>query len=85
MIFSERRGGAAVAAVRTDRFTTRGGGSSGSGLFTLVFFFVNSLDILLTPRIHDFFRAQGGGSSGSGADTIMIYDEGGRQQRRRSI
>jgi uncharacterized membrane protein YgcG len=80
MIFSERRGGAAVAAVRTQsRFMTRGGRSSGGGLFKLslfFYFFANPTDILLTPRVHDFYRAQGGGSGGGGADMIAIYDKG---------
>ncbi len=35
--------------------------------------------------VHDFYRAKGEGSGGVGADTIAIYDEGGRQQRRRAI
>ncbi len=34
-------------------------------------FFVNSPDILLTPRVHDLFRAQGGGSSGGGGGTTI--------------
>ena len=50
-----------------------------------VYFFANPPDILLTPRVHDFYRAQGEGSGSGGADTIAIYDEGGRQQRRRAI
>jgi hypothetical protein len=33
-------------------------------------FFVNPPDILLTPRVHDFFGAQGGGSGGGGGTTI---------------
>ena len=54
-----------------DRDLLRGGAAAaaagfGSNFFyspnILSIFFFNSLDILLTPRIHDFFRAQGGGS-----------------------
>jgi hypothetical protein len=41
--------------------------------FIFIFF---SPDILLTPRIHDFFRAQGGGSGGGGADTIDLRQGG---------
>jgi hypothetical protein len=86
MIFSERRGGQRWRPSGHDRFTTRGGGSSGGGLLKLSLFFAaavgysrwfffifNSLDILLTPRIHDFFRAQGGAAM---ADTIDLLRGG---------
>jgi hypothetical protein len=72
MIFSERRGGAAAAAAGAARQSPGGadtiaiydeGGRQQQrrAIHVGSTFFVNSLDILLTPPIHDFFKAQVGG------------------------
>jgi hypothetical protein len=72
LIFTER-GSGAVAVVRTrSRFITRGRQQQ-RGLFTLGLFFVNSLDILLTPASMIFSERRGAAV----ADTITIYYEGG--------
>ena len=55
-----------------DRDLLRGGAAAAAaGYSNWVYFFFNSLDILLTPCIHDFFRAQGRGGAAV-ADTITI-------------
>ena len=72
MIFSECRGGEAAAAGVARQspggadmiaiYDEGGRQQQRRAIHIGSIFFVNSLDILLTPRIHDFFRAQGGGS-----------------------
>ena len=83
MIFSERRGGAAVADTITIYYE-RGQKQKRRAIHVGSIFFLIHSTFFLPPASMIFSERRGGGSGGGGVDR-SIYDEGGWQQRWRAI